>query len=253
MGHPQPTLCYITDRRALEPRHLLPAIFEAIEGGIDMIQIREKDAGARQLLSWTEAAVGRARSSARGAATRVMVNDRLDVALAADAGGVHVGGTSMPVAQVRTAFPATAGGAFWIGVSCHSPGDVMAAESAGADYTFLGPIFETASKLRYGLPLGLDALREAARQTHIPLLALGGITLDRVGPCLEAGATGIAGISIFQEASSIRERVHELRARIAAVNRAGELGASSALGTKGARKEFERRNRIDSCAKVPLC
>ena len=142
----------------------------------------------------------------------------------------------MRVARVRAAFPATAGGVFWIGVSCHSPEEVPAAESAGADYTFLGPIFETAAKLPYGPPLGLDALREAARRTHIPLLALGGITVERVGPCLEAGATGIAGISIFQKAGSIAERVRELRGVRASANREGNQETSQAAGTKDVKK-----------------
>jgi thiamine-phosphate pyrophosphorylase len=215
MRRSQPILCYITDRHAVVSGHLHAFVVAAIEAGVDLIQIREKDLGTRDLLRLVEAAVKgvRGRSArvgpATGALTRVVVNDRLDVALAARAGGVHLGGHSMPADAMRAAVPARED--FWIGVSCHSPEDATAAEAAGADYVLLGPIFETASKLRYGPPLGLSALEWAARQTCIPVLALGGITVERVRPCLEAGAAGIAGISIFQQCPSFPERVLELR------------------------------------------
>jgi thiamine-phosphate pyrophosphorylase len=211
----QPMLCYITDRHALASGDVLPVILGAIETGIDFIQIREKDLGTRDLLQLAEAAVhGLRERAARAPAltrepTRVVVNDRLDVALAAEAGGVHLGGQSMPADAVRAALPARED--FWVGVSCHSPEEAVAAEAAGADYALLGPIFETASKLAYGPPLGIAALERAARHTRIPLLALGGITLERVRPCIEAGAAGIAGISIFQQCASLPGRVLELR------------------------------------------
>jgi len=100
---------------------------------------------------------------------------------------------------------------FLVGVSCHSVEDALEAESAGADYVLLGPVFATPSKLHYGAPLGIEKLREAAGRVKIPVLALGGITVERVRPCLEAGATGIAGISVFQTCDSLDERVRELR------------------------------------------
>jgi thiamine-phosphate pyrophosphorylase len=204
MNPPFPRLCYITDRHSLEPRPLLPFILETIRGGgVDLIQIREKDLSTRELLHLAQAVV----EGSHRTATRVTVNDRLDVALAVGAQGVHVGVRSMPAGKVRAAVP----GEFWLGVSCHSVEDVHAAASAGADYVLLGPVFETESKLRYGPPLGLEALERAARQTSIPVLALGGVTLERVEPCLKAGATGIAGISIFQKAESPAKRVREVR------------------------------------------
>lgn len=213
-------LCYITDRHAVASGHLLPLILAAIEAGVDLIQIREKDLGTRDLLRLAQAAVEGVRHGAMRAAastggpTRVIVNDRLDLALAAEAGGIHLGGQSMPAEAVRAAVPADED--FWIGVSCHSHEDVAAADAADADYVLLGPIFETASKLPYGPALGLGALERAARQAHIPVLALGGITLQRVRPCLEAGAAGIAGISIFQQCASLPERVLELRSLLGA-------------------------------------
>jgi thiamine-phosphate pyrophosphorylase len=217
----RPILCYITDRHTLAREHLVPLILAAIEAGVDLIQIREKDLSTRDLLHLVGAAVRGLRDSATragqltGTPTRVVVNDRLDVALAVGAGGVHLGGRSMPAEAVRAVAPASA--AFWIGVSCHSAEDAAAAEAAGADYVLLGPIFETESKARYGPPLGIGVLKRAARHTRIPVLALGGITSERVRPCLEAGAAGIAGISIFQQCASLAERVDELRRELARI------------------------------------
>jgi thiamine-phosphate pyrophosphorylase len=200
-------LCYITDRRALQPKPLLPLVQEAVRAAVDLVQIREKDLATRDLLSLVGAAVAEARQAKSG--TRVIVNERLDVALAAGAHGAHLGTQSMPAPVVRKIVPK----GFLIGVSCHSLREALEAESAGADYALLGPIFETPSKIRYGPPLGLETLRDVAARVSIPLYALGGITVERVRPCLEAGATGIAGIAVFQTAESLAERVRELRSQ----------------------------------------
>jgi thiamine-phosphate pyrophosphorylase len=196
-------LCYITDRHALEPLPLLSRVLDAIRAGIDLVQVREKDLGTRPLLALVQAAA----EAARDGGTQVIVNDRLDVALAGGAAGVHLGRQSMPARVVRGHVPP----GFMVGVSCHSLRDALAAEADGADYIVLGPVFETLSKLRYGLPLGLEKLREAAAQVKIPVLALGGITVANFSDCLSAGAGGIAGISIFQNCESLAGRVRELR------------------------------------------
>jgi thiamine-phosphate pyrophosphorylase len=199
-----PRLCYITHRLALGQRPLLAVMQAAVKAGVDLIQIREKDLGTRALLAWAEAAI----ACARGCATRVVINDRLDVALAAGAHGVHLGSRSMPATSVRAAVSPH----FCIGVSCHSAEEVWNAENAGADYALLGPVFETESKLRYGPPLGVHVLRRAVQGTRrLPLLALGGITVERVRECMAAGAAGVAGISIFQQCESLAERVRALR------------------------------------------
>ena len=197
-------LCYITDRLALGAKPLMPLIQDSVRSAVDLIQIREKDLAARPLAELVRAAV----ECARGTLTRVVVNDRLDVALAVGAHGVHLGTQSLPALAVRRWVPDN----FLIGVSCHSIEEALAAEAAEADYIVLGPIFATLSKLAYGLPLGLGKLREVAARVQVPLLALGGMDIQRVKPCLAAGATGIAGISIFQNRDSLQARVRELRA-----------------------------------------
>ncbi len=200
-------LCYITDRRALGPKPLPPFILEAVRAGVDLLQIREKDLDTRPLLELVKISVEYARETN----TRVVVNDRLDVALALGASGVHLGTRSLPPRAVRDCVPE----GFLVGVSCHSLEEARAAESSGADYILLGPVFETPSKIPYGPPLGLAKLQEVAAQVRVPLLALGGINVERVKLCLEAGAAGIAGISIFQNCSSLENRVRELRAELA--------------------------------------
>lgn len=202
-------LCYITDRHTLGDKTLDDCVRQAVAAGVDLVQIREKDLATRELMRVVESAL----AAAQGTRTRIVVNDRLDVALGLGAAGVHLGTQSLPAEVVRHIVDSLARRDFLIGVSCHSLEDAIAAESAGASAILLGPIFETASKLRYGPPLGIAKLAEVAQHVKIPVLALGGITVARVKACLEAGATGVAGISIFQAAPSLSERVRELRAQ----------------------------------------
>ncbi|MGO8788693.1 MAG: thiamine phosphate synthase [Terriglobia bacterium] len=197
-------LYYITDRAQIKSQTLDERIAGAIGAGVDWVQVREKDLPARGLLTLAESAAERAR---RLGHTQVLVNDRLDVALAANAHGVHLGTRSMPAELVRRIVPQ----AFVVGVSCHSLEESLAAQAVGADYILLGPIFATPSKLSYGPPLGIDKLREVTSQITIPVFALGGITVDRAALCLQNGAAGIAGIRIFQDCNSVEQLVRELR------------------------------------------
>jgi thiamine-phosphate pyrophosphorylase len=206
---------YITDRRqfpgaAEEQRAaLLRKISEAAGCGVDYVQLREKDLSARELLRLAEQArqsIAEASRSARP--TRLLINSRVDVAIAAGADGVHLRSDDISAAEARAVWmKAGSGRDFLIAASCHTAGDVRRAESEGADFVVFAPVFEKGGKRG----VGLEALRSACRgvpasatpepspAVNIPVLALGGVTVENARSCIEAGAAGIAGIRLFQD------------------------------------------------------
>lgn len=223
----RPVLCYVTDRASL-PRGVgrfavtheeadLPGLIGiAAAAGVDWIQIREKDLAAARLAALTREALRRVGAAAPSGGARVIVNDRFDVAIAAGAGGVHLGETSLPPADVVRWLRSQAGRAavgedFLVGVSCHSVAAARAAEAAGADYLFFGPVFVTPSKANFGAPQGLERLAEACSAVKVPVLAIGGITIENAGVCIAAGASGIAAIRMFQETNDLLRVVEALR------------------------------------------
>jgi thiamine-phosphate pyrophosphorylase len=219
-----PILCYVTDRKSLasadnDQNHaLLKRIASAAAAGVDWIQIREKDLSAKELSSLTRDAVAQARqiNDRKGNASRILVNDRLDVALSEGAGGVHLGEHSLPVQDVCKWVDAKVDlhehDKFLVGVSCHSVQAAMTAARGGADYIFFGPLFATPSKAQFGAPQGLQRLAEACSGVSIPVLAIGGITVDNASDCVAAGAAGIAAIRLFQSLDNLAALVTDLRA-----------------------------------------
>jgi thiamine-phosphate pyrophosphorylase len=209
-------LCYITDRsqftgnESSRRRRLIEKISEASEWGVDFIQLREKDLITREL----ELLAGEALRTIRErslSATKLLINSRTDVALAVGANGVHLRSDDISPRDARSILNlhATVGEArFTIGVSCHSVDEVRQAANH-ADFVVYGPIFQKKTP-QPSRAAGIEALHQVC-QEKIPVLALGGITLENAGACLRAGAAGIAGIRLFQE-NEIRDVVRVLRA-----------------------------------------
>jgi len=200
---------YITARRELAagtgcPEEALKEIVQAAyRAGVDYIQVREKDLSGRRLATLVEdmlALPGRANS-------RLLVNERLDVARALGADGLHLPADSLPVAAVRR----WVGSSWIVGVSCHSAQEVERAAAGGADYVLLGPVFATPSKPG-AQSLGLSRLAEICGRFLIPVFALGGVDLGNAGDCVAAGARGVAGIRLFQQAADLEAVCRHLRA-----------------------------------------
>lgn len=177
---------YITDRRSA-PEPVLDCIRRAIQSGVDRIQIREKDLSACELF----ALVRRALELCERTPARILVNDRADVAIASGAYGVHLPSHSIAPSALKTLH------SLEVGVSCHSVDELRRAEREGADFAVFGPVFVTPPKPAD--PIGLEGLREGVRAVRLPVLALGGVTLENAAQCVDAGAAGVAGISMFQQ------------------------------------------------------
>lgn len=175
---------------------ILRLVRAAADADVPLFQIREKSLHARVLYEL----VARAAKITRGSTTRLLVNDRSDIARAAGADGVHLTTQSLPVEVVRSLF----GADFLIGVSTHSLDEARAARAGGADFVVFGPVFETESKRAYGEPQGLSKLAEVVRElSEFPVVAIGGITLDNIDECFQAGASGIAAIRLLNDTQNL--------------------------------------------------
>jgi len=227
----RPLLYYITDRSAFpgdehaRRRRLMDKISEAASEGIDYLQLREKDLPAAQLESLAHQAmrvISRERKLLTGhgpLTTALLINSRTDIALAVNADGVHLPADDISPQEVRAVWHETCGRgrlarelspqAPLIAVSCHSPQEVVQAAANAATFAVFGPVFEKKDSPAV-TPAGLKALREACR-AKIPVLALGGVTLQNANSCMQAGATGIAAIRLFQE-NDIADIIRRLRA-----------------------------------------
>jgi thiamine-phosphate pyrophosphorylase len=209
---PRPILYLITRGATTETttsdskefREIVLQASAAITAGIQLIQIREKQLPASILFELARIVV----ATARGSSTQVLINDRADIAASAGADGVHLTTTSLTPGVIRKTF----GARLLIGASTHSAVEAGDAFRQGADFAVFGPIFPSPSKEKYGQPLGLRQLDEAARElAPFPLIGLGGISIHNVNDCLLAGAQGVAGITLFSKANSLATTVETIR------------------------------------------
>ena len=197
-------LYLITGRSETHGRNLEFVVEEALRGGVRAVQLREKDLTTKELY---ETAYELRRLTSRYGA-KLFINDRVDVALAVDADGVHIGASSLPIYKVRRLL----GEKKLIGVSCHNQVQAITAQEMGADFITFGPVFLTPSKAAYGDPVGLELLRTVTEMLQIPVFALGGIKRGNCAEVASCGVRGIALISAVMSAPEPREAARELLA-----------------------------------------
>ena len=195
------SLCLVTDRHQTGGRPLLDVVRAALRGGVRAVQLREKDLPAGALLALARDLT----DLAKPYEARVPINERADICLAAGSAGVHLPATGLPVSVAR----GLVGPDRLIGVSAHSAEEAARAETDGADFVVLGPIFETPSKRAFGPPIGLRELERARTRCRVPLFGIGGITTDRVRDVLQAGARGVAVIGSVMAAEDVERAARE--------------------------------------------
>jgi thiamine-phosphate pyrophosphorylase len=186
-------LYLVTDRRQVE-RDLVDVIGECVAAGLRAVQLREKDLGAGAMLALAR----RLRDVTKPPGASLVVNDRVDVALAAGADGVQRTSTSMAIADIRT----VARDRLRIGASVHALDEAIAADAAGADWIVFGPVYDTPSKRAFGAPQGLQKLTAVTNAVRAPVIAIGGVTPERVREVLDAGAAGVGVITAILAAPS---------------------------------------------------
>jgi thiamine-phosphate pyrophosphorylase len=202
-------LLVVTDRHQTNGRPLVPLLQRVLAVGVSMIQLRERDLSARELVTLARE-VQAVTASAR---SQLLINDRIDVALALEGIGVHLRSNSLPVSVARQLL----GAQRLLGISVHAVEEAMRAESQGADYIVLGPIYETPSKQMFGPPLGIHTLEKACSLVRIPIIGIGGVTAARAREMRRAGAFGAAVITAILAADDIESATRELLDAVSAV------------------------------------
>jgi thiamine-phosphate pyrophosphorylase len=199
-------LLVVTDRQQTNGRPLLSVLKLLLKAGSPAVQLRERDLSARDLLSLAHDV----RTLTEASGSQFVVNDRLDVAMTMSNVGVHLRSNSLPVSMSRRLL----GSGRLLGVSAHSFEEALRAESDGADYIVLGPIYSTPSKRPFGPPIGLPRLEEVCRRVRIPVLAIGGVTATRAAEVRGAGAFGAAVIAAVFCAPDVEAAARELLAAL---------------------------------------
>ena len=214
MGRIDYSLYLVTDRALARGRPLADVVRAAVAGGVTCVQLREKEASAREFAAAARELV----ALLRPLGVPLIVNDRIDVALAAGADGVHVGQQDLSVADARRLGPPG-----WIvGVSAESVADAARAERDGAEYVGASPVFATPTKADHAPPLGLAGLRALRAATKLPLVAIGGLHAGNARETIRAGADGLAVVSAIVAADDPRAAAEVLRREIAAAKGAAE-------------------------------
>ena len=200
-----PSLYLITDRHQIaKGRQLLEVIEELLQAGVRMVQLREKDLSAAELYPLAQ----ELRSLTHRYKSLLLINDRIDLAQAIGADGVHLGGHSLPVKSARNIL----GSNYLIGASTHSVAEVESAQNQGADFVTYGPVYFTPSKQAYGKPVGIESLQSICARSNIPVYALGGIKANNTKTMLQAGAHGVAMISALLAGSSPTQAYQQIAA-----------------------------------------
>lgn len=195
-------LYLITDRHQTGGRPLIDVVKEALAGGVKAVQLREKDLPIRELLRLAE----EMRKITKEAGAKLFINGRMDVAMAVEADGIHLGQTDLPVDIVRR----IVGNRFMIGVSTHNLIEAKEAEAGGADFITFGPVYETPVKLKYGRPVEIEALKRVKGGVSIPVYAIGGIKSGNIKQILCTGTDGVALISAIIGAKEPKKAAEEI-------------------------------------------
>jgi len=195
-------LYLVTDRSLTQGRDLLWVLQQALDGGVKGIQLREKDLVGRELFFLAEAA----RKLTQRYHALLLINDRIDIALAVDADGVHLSTASIPIESAR----ALLGRQQLLGASTHSLEEAQEAERNGADFVVFGPVYFTPSKASYGSPQGLAALKKVVEKLSLPIYAIGGIKLENIADTRRTGVRGVALISAVMSAADPENATKEI-------------------------------------------